>query len=244
MNLAELVSITLEHLDNPDGDLWDPARTALVVNEGYEDIAGIVDASGKEFNVYPHPVLLAIRSMTFDEEIISEVDGTISLSTVNKIPREWAIVPQPERKAIRRILDVERYDATGTIGSLDLVGWQERNNQRDRNYPTLVRSHATAYAYRSDTGIWMLGIVEENPRPMTLRVWYAPVIARLVNNADIPTQVPQEFHSLIAIRAALIGKQQEQRDPGWLLGRYAERKMDLVNSLSNIHTNNKSRPWR
>lgn len=245
MNLGELISLTQEHLDNPAGDLWSPSRVTTVINEAYEDVAGFVDDASKEFNVYQYPILLAIRSLTFDEEVISTSTGVISLQSTTKTPREWALAPTTGRKAIRRVLDVERYDGGRTI-SMDLIGWQQRNKQVDHvgALPLINPRIERVYAFRTDAGQWMLGFENEIPQAMTLKVWYAPVLERLTTSDHVPTQVPIEFHSLIAIRAALIGKQQEQRDPGWLVKRHEDKLMSLRNSLTSVVSTNRCTPWR
>jgi hypothetical protein len=223
MELLELQTAALGWLDDPDGSRYagegDFSFLRELINTAYEEEVRAIDAAPGVWNLAAAPDEIAVTSAA----------------------REYAITARARRP----------YQAcrvtNGVSTPLDEVPWASRNDSVARTRSVLPRFSAAprekVYFYRRSSGLFYLGFCDEVPTAQTVQVFYAPIIERLVGAKDIPLQVPSEWHALIGLGAAVLGKIARNRDAANLIALRETRRVEMLADLDRGITGAK-RSWR
>ncbi len=230
MTLSELREAVLDLLDAESvGDVFRTQDAQdRAINESYKELVSKMEITAAPyFNVSP---------------------TTITLVTPSSPPREYALATSddvdPNVTDIRKIVDVVRQYGPGTEKprGVPIVSFSDRNarvgSPRDSTRTSNRNaSRLAVYFYRSNENAWILGFVEvEPPAATTFEIRYLPQIAAL-SSSDTegePTQFPEQWHHLIAIRTAVRAKAQENRDASGLVGLYNEGLADMMQSMTSL----------
>lgn len=224
MNLAGLRATVLDYLDvEAEIDVFAPGQLVRFVNTAYLDVVGKVEVAAPYFNV-------------------SSVTPLVT-TPASSIPREYDLSDNThvtnEVTNIRKILDCAKLDANDVPYSLRIVDFAKRNAWLGR--PGDVSNpvpQSAVYFYRAfvtDTPAvtWYLGFVDVTPPASTkFEVRYLPDIVALDGDDDIPYFVPDAWHYVIALKAAIIGKGKENRTADANMAMYGEALTGMQQSLS------------
>ena len=203
LTLAEISTLCLDHLADPSGTYFYVDRLQRAINEAYRDlVVDEIDPAVGTWDMAPTPLTVVVAAGVRDTKL-TDANGAVH---------------------IRKPVDVNRIDS-GWRTPVAIIPFGMRN--RNTAMAPLRLSGTTqagVYFFRSGAnGDWYLGTAEQQPEAMTLEVHYAAPIAKLANNSDVPWIIPEDFHNLIPIKAAMFLKTQENRDASDLAGLYAER---------------------
>lgn len=185
-----------------------------LLNMAYPMIVAVVEASGRLWNVAPDPIVINVTAAA-REYSVENSSGDIPPAPV--LPG-----------SVRKIIEVRRISEGGGLGvriPFMVLSDTDRSYAADP-YPELQNApqYSGVYLYRAATsGGWMLGFAQAAPAVQTLHIRYVPTVPDLADDADIPWMVPGDFHHVIAMRAALIGKGTEERQGSTLPQEYAEQ---------------------
>ena len=186
MDLATLRALVLEnagsrvHVGAPQID--------RVVNRAVEHVVNLVEQTAKFYNLAATPKSVTASSGT-------EVYYLNAASAAG-----------PPTFAIRKILFAERTDVTwnGRPITCEIVDFRERNAYGSSTFWLDGFSgpiRPIIYFVRNSAGVWHLGFVNNPTASMTLDVYYAPQITELADDTDVPYEVPEHHHELVAVRA-------------------------------------------
>lgn len=211
MTLNDLRSLTLEWLDNPSGDVFAPggdyARLDRIINEAYRKLTRTMRQSNLNWDI---------------EHIL-----TTTTISVTSAAREYSVITDDGLATgtdVRKIIDVVRTDTTNEI-KMNIIPFGERFRAATRN---------TIYVYRSSSGIWIIGFVTDAPETQTLSVRVEMFRDVLGDASDIPRAVPNDWHSLIAVEAAILGMKQTGRDFTRLLTHALEEREKFEDDLGTL----------
>lgn len=219
--LANLRQETLQWLDDPAGSFWAPAgsfsRIDMLINSAYEHMVGEVEEAGQPWNV--------------------AAAGPLTLN-VTEDQREYPLTDAPA-PGIRKIIDVVPLQGGNRGPSFREVPFSERNSSAgSRVYPRLgineFAGNDAVYYFRRSSGVWVIGFSNEKPRETTAEVTYEENLTALTAQEDTPGNVPDLWHGLVALYAALLGKIQTRRDPAGLEAIYAREVMRLGSHAGTI----------
>lgn len=220
MNLLDLRATVLDYLDLDDElDSFAPNQLDRFINIAYLNVVGKVETAAPYYNVSP-----TVPTVTVADSTVLEYDlGTAGSGVTN------------EATDIRKILDCSKRSASGEIPfSLRIVDYAKRNAWLGR--PGSVSNpvpHSAVYFYRSSAGTWFLGFIDTAPTVgWIFEVRYLPDIVAIEADSDIPLFVPQAWHYVIALKAAILGKGKENRNAEANMAMYAEALSDMQPSLS------------
>lgn len=237
MKLSELKTAVLDLLDATVAEDVFPAVAALerAINEAYRELVSKMEITAAPyFNVSPKvPNLVTPASPPREYDLASSEDVTDRASD------------------IRKIVDVTRQYGPGTEKPrrVPIVSYGERNarvgSPRDlTRVANRMAPRLGVYFYRSPIAgagsTWFMGFVEvEPPAATTFEIRYMPQIVALGTvdgggDDDIPSQYPEEWHHLIAYRAAIRAKGQENRDARGLIGLYNEGLSDMLQAMTSL----------
>lgn len=214
MTLSEIRLRTLDWLDDPQMDLFDDAdRLKRLLFDAYADVVHVLDES---------PVPWNIRSQ-FE-------DSSTGLNTVT-----WAVGVREASffsSFSAKILEVVPLDADGREGKpYTFVPFRERNLRPGSTGIYLYPGFST----RVNAGaghLWVMGQCDQSrTTSITARVYARAQVGALAipfdGDNDVPSLVPFEYHPLIAVRAALLAKMQENRDLSNLAALWSEGLVSL-----------------
>lgn len=209
MNFRDLINLTSILVDDPTRSNFDGEAVMVVINEAYAEIANKIDELPTPWNI------------AYTDEI-----------SVTETVLDYAV--SSDSVSIRRIEDVERRcnegETPARYESIEWSTWPQRNEQRGVPYDEFSQT-SRPYIYRTSAGVWTVGF--NAPRTLTMRVLYVPQVANLVNGMEEPIQVPDQYRSVIAYRAALILKGPvENRENSELQAWYLDKLSDMMKGMS------------
>lgn len=204
LELQDIRKRTLQWLDDPSGDRFAP-------NGEYERLDQLINEA------YQH--------------VVNEVD---------RIPHAWAVSEQADATdvttstdtreyglgLVRRVVEVNEARDSDEI-LIDVVDWNQRNRASTGVY--VFRAGAVQLAANDDR--FYVGMVRMPPAYSTLRVYTLPILRELAVN-QAPDAVPEDFHELLVYRAAMLGKQQVNRDPAGVTRVYLETLREMTLKLA------------
>lgn len=222
MTLAELRATVLDYLDiEQETDVFRSGQLDRIINTAYLNVVGKVEVAAPYYNVSSvTPVLTTIASPTAREYDLSAAPFSPTVSNV------------------RKILDCAKRDGNDVPYSLRIVDFAKRNawlgRPGDASNPA---PQSAVYFYRTFTTAspaetWFLGFVDTTPPGATdFEVRYLPDIVALTEANPTPFFVPDAWHYVIALKAAIIGKGKENRNVDANVAMYAEALADMQQSL-------------
>lgn len=225
MTLSELRLAVLDYLDaNVETDVFvNTAQLDRFVNIAYVSVVNKVEFAAPYFNV----------------------SGTVLVLTTPSaaVAREYAMNASPFAPTsvtdIRKIADCARL-VDDVPYLLRIVPFAKRNGWLGRPGGRLNPVPLTAvYFYRTAIAgdLWYFGFVNPNPPSATqFEVRYLPKIVSLSGDSAVPHYVPEAWHYLIALKAAIITKGKERRDAANLLTLYVEGLGDMHRELTEINS--------
>lgn len=189
-------------------------QLGTLVNMAYPMIVAVIEAAGKRWNVAKTPIPLAVTSAAREYYVTNS----------------YLAGPPPVPIAVvRKVVEVRRVDLSAGGRGL-LLPFRELNDldfgRGLDQYPELGQhpQQSGVYLYRdASTGVWVIGFGEAEPATQSLEVYYVPITPVMTQNTDTPYLVPNDFHHVIAMRAALIGKDTEERGNSRLESQYSEQ---------------------
>lgn len=168
------------------------------------------------------------------------------VNSVDRLPEPWSEADAP--LTITPITGQREYDLGTPRTIRGVVEVREQINDNDREKVTIVqwarrfeRASGGVYVYRTSGGQWRLGTVVLDHFTRDLLVWTRPTVARLQDPGAFPDAVPESFHELIALKAAILGKVSQNREAGDLAGLYTEKMAQLEAMGPAMHSLNESR---
>jgi len=180
MDFATLKATVAE---NVKGHRINLAQNALgrVVNRALEFVVNHVEQSAKFYNIATSPVTISV--------VLGTTTYQVSSSSVK----------------IRKIQFAERTDIGGGVPiSVVIIPYQEKN-RFSGGWPIedvgVNRLRPVVYFQRERDGAWYMRFPRDPSGTMTIKVYYIPLITELDLDADEPTEVPEQHHDLIAMRA-------------------------------------------
>lgn len=227
MDLAALRATVLDYLDARDeNEVFNSGHLDRIINTAYLNVVGKVEMAAPFFNVSSVTPTLTVPSSPPREYDLGISGGGMANPATN----------------IRKVLDcAKRASADTTPYSLRIVDFAKRNawlgRPGDASNPA---PQSAVYFYRTFTtatpaGTWYLGFVDTDP-PVgaVLEVRYLPDIVALANSSgfNTPHLVPEAWHYVIALKAAILGKGKENRNAEANVMMYAEALADMQQSLS------------
>lgn len=217
----------------PDGTGSDTLLNTMI-NQAYSDLINEMETVGSLYNM--------------------ALSAPVVTIPVSSIPREYDLLSSsdvsPNASDIRKVVDVVRTDGSVDY-SIPIVAYAERNRWMGRPFGRSIRTPTTAvYFYRqvdtsdmTSAGVWVMGFVKSEPvASRTYQVRYLPTITDLSALSDVPQQVPEHWHRVIAVRAALLIKIQENRDATGIGLLYAEQLQRMKDDLSSPLTPSRVQP--
>lgn len=197
MNYATLKALVLENA-GPTLHVGAP-QLGRIVNRAVEHIVNLVELRAKLYNgQFCTPITVTVVSGT-DEYLLNaaSADG-------------------PPTIVIRKILHAERTD-TSAARPLDcvLIDFRQKNRFSGSSiWPDgAARStRPTIWFTRDNIGIWRMGFPYDPSGSMSIDVYYAPPITELSADTDVPREVPEHHHELIAVRATKVAMDQARLD--------------------------------
>ena len=222
MDLAGLRAAVLDYLDaKVDTEVFiDTAQLDRLVNIAYASVVNKVEFAAPAFNI--SGTVLTLTTPT----------GTVA--------REYSMNSSPFSPVgvedVRRVVDCSRV-ANDKPYFVTIVPFAKRNGWLGRPGGRLNPVPPTSvYFYRAGAGnVWFFGFVNHTPPSATeFQVRYAPNITSLSGDAAQPLFVPEAWHHLIALRAAIITKAKEKRDARDLVLLYAEGLGDMQRELTSL----------
>jgi hypothetical protein len=215
MNSNELLLRTGEWLNDPALYSFEPTNVLGAVQHAYAMIVNEVERASQTWNTVSVPIEISVTHAAREYTVTTIAAGE---------------TPNQQTDSVRKIVEVVRTDA-GREDKLAIIAHGSRNDYRSVNYyPQLQRfrgSVGLVYVYRASDGLWRVGFVDAEPPAQTISVFYVPKIGSLAGQPAYPSLVPDDFHEMIALQAAVVLKVQENRDASGLLGMLAQWKSDL-----------------
>lgn len=220
MNLADLRATVLDYLDiEQETDVFRSGQLDRIINIAYESTVNKVEEAAPYYNVSTTvPTVTVADAAVLEYDLGTSGDGVTNPAT-----------------DIRKILDCsKRVTATDIPYSLRIVEFSKRNAWLGRpGGASNLAPQSAVYFYRTSAGTWLLGFIDTAPTvAWVLEVRYLPDIVSLLAEADVPLFVPQAWHYVIALKAAIIGKTKENRNIESNTAMYGEALADMQRALS------------
>lgn len=225
MNLAALRATVLDYLDvEQEIDVFRSGQLDRIINTAYITVVGKVEVAAPYYNVSSViPTLTVLGTTPREYDLGTAENGLLNPAT-----------------NIRKILDcAKRVPPSTVLYSLRIVDYDKRNawlgRPGDASNPA---PQSAVYFYRTFTTAlpaetWFLGFVDtESPTGDVLEVRYLPDIVALTEANPTPFFVPDAWHYVIALKAAIIGKGKENRNVEANMAMYVEALSDMQQSLS------------
>lgn len=197
MDLATLRALVLEN-SGPRLHIGHP-QINRVINRAVEHITNLVELRAKFYNMFRLPITISVVANT-------------EVYYLNA-----ATAAGPPTTILRKILQVERTDVTqgGRPIPVSIVDFREKNDYGTGPYwqgGVGQGIRPIVYFLRNSQGVWHMGLAYEPSSAMTIDVYYAPQITELANDTDVPREVPENHHELIAVRATKVTMDQFSMD--------------------------------
>lgn len=165
-----------------------PQRLDRLINRAVEHVTNIVEQAADLYNMAATPITTSVSAGTEVYYL-----NAVSASATPTI-------------FIRKILFAERTDQNwgGRPITCAVVDFRDRNRYGTGTYsPDRISGFVRPIIYfvRNSDGVWHLGFVYDPPSSMTIDVYYSPQITTLSDDDDVPREVPEQHHEIIAVRA-------------------------------------------
>jgi len=208
--LAELRSETAVWLDDPKKSRFDDPLLNTLLNMAYPMVVGIVEGSGRLWNL-TGPLSIAVTPAAKEYDV-----GTAG--------------------SVRRIVDVRRVVGTGRVQVPFLVLTEVNREGSQNYYPELENAPQThgVSIYRNSSGQWRLRFGDDAPPAQTLEVHYIPAVNVLALDSDTPSMVPEGYHHIVAMQAAIVGKGTEERTNSTLELRFNEQVRLMMGETTSL----------
>ena len=213
MNLQEIRILALENCGREIPPGIASTRVDRLVNRAVEHVTNIVEGTAKLYNMAPSPIAVSVVSGT--EKYLLGASGVI-----------------------RKILYVDRVPAVGRPQEVRIIPFQHKNQYSGTTsfqdtYRQCGNMGAGTFVYivRERDGEWYLGFPPETASAMTLNVYYSPPITPLATGINVPTEVPEHHHELIAVRTTIMLLDQHSKSPARWERHYAELRAMLEGDL-------------
>lgn len=223
MNLLDLRIQVLENVGKDVFGLNTP-QVDRVINRAVEHVTNIVEGTAKNYNMAPAPITVSVTAGT--EKYLLGASGII-----------------------RKILHIERVPSIGRPENVRIIPFQQKNQYGGSTsfqdtYRRLQSGAGTfVWIVREQDGEWYLGFPPDSTRAMTLRVYYAAPITKLEEGPDIPTEVPENHHEIIAVRATILLLDQHPEVPTKRVQRWERHYAELLQMLQDdLETWNRTGP--
>lgn len=182
MDFATLKATVAE---NVKGSRINLAQNALgrVVNRALEYVVNHVEQSAKFYNISTAAIEVSVVAGTTSYQISS--------SSIK----------------IRKIYFAERTDVSGVPVTVTIIQFREKNRFNTGSPVEDVgvnRLQPAVFFQRERDGEWYMRFPQDPAGTMTIKVYYVPLITELDLDADVPTEVPEQHHDLIAMRATKV----------------------------------------
>jgi len=226
---AELRTETALWLDDPKFTRFDATMLGTLLNMAYPMVVAIVESSGRLWNLAQRPITITLDPV-FQEYV---VEDTFT-------PRE----------GVRRVVEVRRVVGTTRPQVPFFVMTEVDRSGGLAMYPDLWGNPVNpgAVLYRGNYGgpagaqtpavtpyqaAWFLRFPRFPPAG-TIEVAYIPIVEKLLTDEQVPRMVPGDYHHVIAMRAALIGKGTEERTSSTLPAEYQEQTRLLLGECASL----------
>jgi hypothetical protein len=208
--LAELRSETAVWLDDPKKSRFDDTLLNTLLNMAYPMVVAAVEAAGRLWNL-AGPIAVAVTPAAKEYDV-----GTVG--------------------SVRRIVDVRKVVGTSRVQVPFLVLTEVNRDGSTNYYPQLDNAPQTTGVsiFRNAGGQWRLRFGEDAPVTQTLEVHYIPAVNLLALDTDVPSMVPEGFHHVVAMQAAIIGKGSEERTNSTLEMRFNEQRSIMVGEAQSL----------
>ena len=147
--------------------------------------------------------------------------GSTGVQTITTVPtqREYQV------NEARRILDVRVQDSNQRYGPLNEVDYDNRDDS----------SRGGFYAFRSLTdGRFYIGFLVMPPAWGTVQVLYRPSLAPLAQTNDMPVQLPEEQHEILAYETTAFCSGVERFETGYVAAKLLEKRAMNMQSMGRI----------
>lgn len=182
MDLATIRVLVMENA-GPRARTQHP-QVDRIINRAVEHVTNLVELLAKDYNAAASPITVSVTSGT----------QTYALNSGNS-------------PVIRKIIQAERTDVSGDPLNVVVIPFRQKNAYGSGGYPwrdwgtTGLRPFV--YFRRTNLGIWNMGFPADPGASMTIDVYYSPQITELLEDSDVPFEVPEQHHELIALRATM-----------------------------------------
>lgn len=225
MIFDEIFADTLDWVGDSSLDVWTPAKITSHINDAYKHLLGELDRTKQAWMV-EGPETIDVT------EQASEFDFTPTI---------------PMRKPIDALRLVEGMDPV----PYDIVSFTQRLRPNARwlgRYAGLYdKSPRQVYVYRTPLAVWRVGFVIPPLEAFPLQIYYLPAfepfkfVGITEGNAE-PTLLPDDWHPLIAKRAAWNCKAIENRDSAEIQRLYLGDLAVAIANASSVVSQTKCRP--
>ena len=232
MDLSELRQTVLDRLQARTAEHAFAGEPELdrLINAAYVEVVNEVEAIASYWNVaeteltFTTPATAGAGEYSLSTDFSGLETGEVIRKIVDCV-RNYGEIP----KLVPIVPFSERRQQVGVAGS-----WRTVNSR-----PPAV----AVYFIRTNTGEWRMGFVVDEPRLGTkYGVRFILDIVPLQAAGDVPSQVPNHWHLLIATRAAVVAKVQENRDPSGLAALYASDLQRMRSDLGSHTSPTRVRP--
>lgn len=206
MNLGTIRALVMENA-SPRGRTQHP-QVDRIINRAVEHVVNLVELLAKDYNTALTAITVSVTSGTL----------TYALNASNS-------------PVIRKINQAERTDVAGGPVNVTVIPFRHKNKYGAGRYPWTDWGAAGIRPFvffrRDNLGIWYLGFPVDPQASMTIDVYYAPQITELSEDTDVPREVPEQHHELIALRATILLLNQSGLDSRPWDRQYAELRAVL-----------------
>lgn len=224
LTLDRLRSEFLDLVDDPEGDVFAPGgqygRADRLLNRAYIFLVNQLEQSGQVYNRSSDPIEVPVVPDYWDYDLNRDTP-------------------------IRRIIEVVIRGEDGLDVPVEMTTYANRLAKTSETdpYRTILRPRQhVVYVYRLATGGWRLSFTANPQESRSFYVHWSPMVAALESGGDEPRHLPQQWHHLIALRAAWTGMGTEKRENTDAAREYLEMLGQFVQETSGLLAPVKSRP--
>jgi hypothetical protein len=184
-----------------------PGQLRRAINGAVGHMMNVVESTAKMYNMAPLPTSVSV------------VAGTQSYKLTDSLI------------TIRKILLVERSDCSPPV-TCTLIDIRQKNKYAGANPFNELGGRGirpTVYVTRTALGDWYLNFPYDPQTTMTIDVYYAPQLDEMELGTETPTEVPENHHEIIAVRATIQILGQHGKPTVFWEKQYAERKSSTPN---------------
>lgn len=218
MDLSAIQQEVLDYLDLADSDQFRTGELDRTINRAYRTVVNMVDQVAPHYNVSATVITLATPAASVPREYDLSDDTYITNNVTDfRKPVDCAQVVDGDPKTI------------------PIISFAQRNAWLGRPGGQVHASPSGVYFYRTDAAVWCMGFVSTDPPESTqFQIRYSPLVVVLATSDNIPTQVPEQHHDIIAMRASLFSKMAKGRDMSAVAALYGARVQEMRDDLASM----------